>query len=246
MKQNHELIGQLKETSLFRGMPEEAVATVVQKAIVRRLTAGEVLMRRGEMGDSLFMIHTGWVKIVTEDSRGEELIINKCGPGETLGEVALLDQGPRSATVVALTEAEVFELRSEDFQVLLDQRPDLAMTLIRGFSSRLRFSTKYIEQAIEWAHKTAEGNYAFIENTEILREAESDEDKAGQLLSSFFQMVRKVKAREDDLKRQLERLTIEIDEARRKQEFEEIVGTDFYANLKEQARKLRAQRSDRE
>lgn len=246
MKQDHELIDQLKETSLFRGMPEEAVATVVQKAIVRRLTVGEVLMRRGEMGDSLFMIYTGWVKIVTEDSRGEELIINKCGPGETLGEVALLDQGPRSATVVALTEAEVFELRSEDFQVLLDQRPDLAMTLIRGFSSRLRFSTKYIEQAIEWAHKTAEGNYAFIENTEILREAESDEDKAGQLLSSFFQMVRKVKAREDDLKRQLERLTIEIDEARRKQEFEEIVGTDFYANLKEQARKLRAQRSDRE
>lgn len=246
MKQNHELIGQLKETSLFRGMPEEAVATVVQKAIVRRLMVGEVLMRRGEMGDSLFMIYTGWVKIVTEDSRGEELIINKCGPGETLGEVALLDQGPRSATVVALTEAEVFELRSEDFQVLLDQRPDLAMTLIRGFSSRLRFSTKYIEQAIEWAHKTAEGNYAFIENTEILRESESDEDKAGQLLSSFFQMVRKVKAREDDLKRQLERLTIEIDEARRKQEFEEIVGTDFYANLKEQARKLRAQRSDRE
>lgn len=246
MKQDHELIGQLKETSLFRGMPEEAVATVVQKAIVRRLTVGEVLMRRGEMGDSLFMIYTGWVKIVTEDSRGEELIINKCGPGETLGEVALLDQGPRSATVVALTEAEVFELRSEDFQVLLDQRPDLAMTLIRGFSSRLRFSTKYIEQAIEWAHKTAEGNYAFIENTEILRESESDEDKAGQLLSSFFQMVRKVKAREDDLKRQLERLTIEIDEARRKQEFEEIVGTDFYANLKEQARKLRAQRSDRE
>lgn len=246
MKQDHELIDQLKETSLFRGMPEEAVATVVQKAIVRRLTVGEVLMRRGEMGDSLFMIYTGWVKIVTEDSRGEELIINKCGPGETLGEVALLDQGPRSATVVALTEAEVFELRSEDFQVLLDQRPDLAMTLIRGFSSRLRFSTKYIEQAIEWAHKTAEGNYAFIENTEILRESESDEDKAGQLLSSFFQMVRKVKAREDDLKRQLERLTIEIDEARRKQEFEEIVGTDFYANLKEQARKLRAQRSDRE
>jgi CRP-like cAMP-binding protein len=246
MKQDQELISQLRETSLFHGMPEQAVATVVQKAIVRQLTAGEVLMRRGELGDSLFMIHTGWVKIVTEDSRGEELIINKCGPGETLGEVALLDQGPRSATVIALTESEVFELRSEDFQALLDQRPDLAMALIRDFSSRLRFSTKYIEQAIEWAHKTAEGNYNFIENSETLREAESDEDKAGQLLSSFFQMVRKVKAREDDLKRQLERLTIEIDEVRRKQEFEEIVSTDFYANLKEQARKLRAQRSDRE
>lgn len=244
MKQDQELIDQLKESFLFRGLPDESLVTVAQKAIPRKLGIGEVLMRRGEMGHSLFMIHDGWVKIVTEDSKGEEIIINKCGPGETIGEMALLDQAPRSATVISLTDAEVFELRSEDFQFILDQRPDVALTLIRGFSSRLRFSTKYIEKAIEWSQKTADGNYAFIEDAQILREAASDEDKAGQLLSSFFQMVRKVKEREDALKQQLERLTIEIDEARRKQEFEEIVGTDFYANLKEQARKLRSQRSD--
>jgi hypothetical protein len=56
-------------------------------------------------------------------------------------------------------------------------------------------------------------------------------------------MVRSVKARENDLKQQLERLTLEIDESRRKQEFEDIVGTDFYANLKERAQRLRAQRA---
>jgi hypothetical protein len=58
--------------------------------------------------------------------------------------------------------------------------------------------------------------------------------------------VRSVKAREDSLKQQLEKLTIEIDEARRKQEFEELTSTDFYANLKEQAKKLREQRKDSE
>lgn len=246
MKQDQELIEQLKESFLFRDLSDEALATVAQKTILRKLKKDDVLMRRGEIGDSLFMVHTGWVKIVTEDSKGDELIINKCGPGETLGEMALLDKGLRSATVITLTEAEVFELRNNDFQEILDQRPDLAMALIRGFSSRLRFSTTYIEKAIEWSRKTADGNYSFIEDSQLLRKTESDDDKAGQLLSSFFQMVRKVKEREDNLKLQLERLTIEIDEARRKQEFEEIVGTDFYANLKDQARKLRAQRSDQD
>ena len=244
MKEDQELIHQLKKSFLFRGLPDEALVTVAQKAITRKLDEGEVLMRRGEMGESLFMIHQGWVKIVTEDSKGDELIINKCGPGETIGEMALLDQAPRSATVISTTEAEVLELRRDDFQEILDQRPDLAMTLIRSFSSRLRFSTTYIQKAIEWSQKITAGDYSFAENTQPLHANGSDEDKAGQLLSAFFQMVRKVKEREDDLKRQLERLTIEIDEARRKQEFEEIVSTDFYANLKEQARKLRAQRED--
>lgn len=72
---------------------------------------------------------------------------------------------------------------------------------------------------------------------------ESDDDKATQLLSAFFTMVRKVKEREDVLKQQLEQLTFEIDQVRRKQEFEEITSTEFYAKLKEQAKTLRQQRA---
>ena len=56
-------------------------------------------------------------------------------------------------------------------------------------------------------------------------------------------MVRKVKEREDDLKEKLERLTVEIDQERRKREFEEIAGTEFYAKLKEQAKALRQKRN---
>jgi hypothetical protein len=76
-----------------------------------------------------------------------------------------------------------------------------------------------------------------------MNSAGSDNDKAAELLSAFFAMVRKVKAREDVLKQQLEKLTFEIDQARRKQEFEEITGTEFYAKLKEQAKTLRQKRA---
>ncbi len=234
---------QLKNTFLFKGLPDDALAAVAQKARIRQLAEGDVLMRHGDRGDSLFVINEGWFKIVAEGPNGDELIINKTGPGETLGEMALVDEAPRSATVIAISNAKVLELRKDAFYEILDQRPDVALSLIRGFSSRLRFSTTYIQKAIDWSQKIAAGDYGFIENTQQFpRGAESDDDKATELLSAFFQMVRSVKAREDDLKQQLEKLTLEIDEARRKQEFEEITGTDFYANLKEQAKRLRAQR----
>jgi CRP-like cAMP-binding protein len=242
------IISQLKKSFLFRGLPNEALIELANKASRRKLAKDEVLMRKGEQGDSLFMVSKGWFKIVAQDAQGGELVINQSGPGETIGEMSLLDQAPRSATVVASSEAEVLELKQDAFQAILNQRPDLALALIRSFSSRLRFSTTYIQKAIEWSQKIAAGDYAFAEQSQPtgVSGAGSDEDKAGQLLSAFFQMVRSVKAREDSLKQQLEKLTIEIDEVRRKQEFDELTSTDFYANLKEQAKKLREQRKDSE
>lgn len=237
---------QLKNTIIFNGLSNEALSALAEKASTRKLVKDDVLMRKGETGDSLFLIHTGWVKIVTVDSKGDELVINKCGPGETIGEMALLDRGPRSATVIALEDTEALELKHDVFQNVLDQRPDVSLAIIRSYSERLRFSTTYIERAIDWSQKTAEGDYSFIDQSQpFMKESGSDDDKAAQMLSAFFAMVRKVKAREDGLKQQLEKLTFEIDQARRKQEFEEITSTEFYANLKEQARALREKRAQK-
>jgi len=240
-----EILDQLQETFLFRGLPKEVLQAVAAQASIRKITDGETLIREGDAGDSLFMIHDGWVKIVTKDARGAELIINKCGPGELIGEMALLDRAPRSATVVAISPAEVLELRHGSFQELLNQRPDLSLSLIRAFSSRLRFSTTYIQKAIDWTQRIAAGDYSVLDDKGSLSaEAGSNEDKAGQLLSEFFKMATSVKAREDELRQKLEKLTLQIDDTRRQQEFEEITGTDFYSNLKAQAQALRLRRRD--
>ena len=239
-----DILVQLQKTAIFENVTDDVLADVAIKASTRKLVKDEVLMRKGETGDSLFMIHDGWVKIVTEDSKGDELILNKCGPGETIGEMALLDGSPRSATVIALSDAEVLELKKDVFEDILEQRSDVSLAIIRSYSDRLRFATTYIEKAIDWSQKTAEGDYSFVEQTlPLVDSAGSDTDKAAQLLSAFFAMVRKVKEREDGLKQQLEKLTFEIDQVRRKQEFEEITSTEFYANLKEQAKALRQKRA---
>ena len=239
-----DILNQLQKTTIFKNVTDEVLADVAIKASTRKLVKDEVLMRKGETGDSLFMIHDGWVKIVTEDSKGDELILNKCGPGETIGEMALLDGIPRSATVIAISDAEVLELKKDVFEEILEQRSDVSFAIIRSYSERLRFATTYIEKAIDWAQKIAEGDYSFIDQTQPLsKNAQTADDKATQLLSAFFTMVRKVKEREDGLKQQLEQLSFEIDQARRKQEFEEITGTEFYAKLKEQAKNLRQKRA---
>ncbi len=240
-------IAQLKKTFLFQGLPDDVLGVLSRSIIHRRLSKDEVLFRKGDAGDSLFMIGDGWVKIVTEDAFGSQLTLNQCGPGEAVGEMSLFDQAPRSAGVVALSDVALLELKQDALLKLLDQRADVALLVIRGISSRLRGSTTYIEKAIEWSKKMADGDFSFTEQTqsnELLGQA-TQEDRAKQFLSEFFKMARNVREREEKLKQQVEKLTLQIDEARRKQEFEELTSSDFYANLKEQAKKLRDQRQDK-
>jgi len=238
-----DVLQKIRETEFFKELSDEASAAVAAKASMRQFAPGDAMMRKGDPADSFYIILEGTVKIVTTDAKGDEIIINKVGPGESIGELALVDELPRSAGVIALDTVEALELtRDALFDLLV--RKDVSLGILRGFSHRLRFSTTYIEKVIDWSQKTAEGNYSFLEQTQpILSATGSDEAKAAQLLSTFYSMVRNVKKREDDLKQELERLNFQIDQDRRKREFEEITGTEFYVQLKEQAKELRKKRN---
>ncbi|GAB4426083.1 MAG: hypothetical protein Kow002_15420 [Anaerolineales bacterium] len=246
-RMNQETTAQLKKIDWFNALPDEMLDALAQSVSVRQIAAGEFLFRKGDDGDSLFIIDAGMVKIVTEDAGGSEVILNQVGAGEIIGEMSLLDNEPRSAGVVAMTDTKVLELKRDDFMRVLRQQPDLALAVIRNFSSRMRYNTTYIEKIIEMSQRVANGDYTFIGETQPVQMKDasvSDQDKAGKLLSAFFQMVQGVKAREENLKQQVEKLSFEIDQAKRKQEFEEITGTEFYAKLKAQAKELRAKRMD--
>ena len=208
-----------------------------------------MLFRKGDPGDSLYMIRTGWVKIVTEDAQHKELVLNKCGPGEVIGEMSLIDSAPRSASVVALTPVEILVLKREAFLEELGAHPTLAMDVMRNISGRLRFATTYIEKAIEWSQRIAEGDYSFAiqqikdNQDSIAGVRQPDEARAAELLSAFFRLVEGVKQREETLKQQVRELKIQIDEAKRKQEVEDLTGSDFFARLKAQSEELRRQRA---
>jgi CRP-like cAMP-binding protein len=248
MMTDQDTANQLKKLDWFDDLPDDMLTALTQKVQKRKLDKGDMLFAKGEEGDSLFVINSGLVKIVTEDSQGSEVVLNQLGAGEVIGEMALLDNEPRSAGVIALSETAVLELKRDDFMDIMKQQPDLALSVIRKFSSRMRYNTNYIERITEMSKRVAHGDYSFIENTQPAHTPDTDssdqDNKIGQLLAEFFAMVRGVKEREDELKKQVQKLTLQIDEAKRQQEFEEITSTDFYSTLKEQAKKLREQRMD--
>jgi CRP-like cAMP-binding protein len=237
---------QLKKINWFIELPDDLFAALAQKVHKRILSKDEILFKKGDEGNSLFIINSGRVKIVTQDSQDNEVVLNQAGAGEIIGEMALLDYEPRSAGVIALEETTIMELSREDFMEILAAQPELALSVIRGLIARLRHNTSYIEQITEMSRRVARGDYSFLGESQSVQSDEktSDEDKLEQLMAEFYAMVQGVREREDELKEQVQKLALQIDEAKRKQDFEEITGTDFYASLKKQAKKLRAQRKD--
>ncbi len=244
-------ISRLRHVPLFQHLPDEALAELAENVTPVHWEKDTVVYRKGDPGDSLFIILGGWVKIVTEDARGEELVLNHCGPGQAIGDVALIDGEPRSASVVALLPVNALELTRDAFIDALTRQPQLGFHIMRGLSARIRLSTTYIEKAIEWSHAVGQGDYSFMEQLDaehktVVTMSRSDEARVGEFLSAFFRMVEGVKAREDELRAQLRQLTIQIDEDRRKRDVEEIKKSDFFQGLKSATQRLRKQREDNE
>lgn len=242
----------LKQLPLFDTMSDETIAYLGSKLDIVRLADGETLFRKGDPGDALYIVDGGWLKITTQDASGGELVLNTCGPGEVIGEMSLIDHEPRSASVIATTPARLLRLSSEDFLEVIGAQPLIAMEIMRNISGRLRFATTYIEQAIEWSKRVAAGDYGFAmdqiksSQSAIERGTVANAAKASELLAAFFQLVRDVQAREESLKEQVRILTIQIDEAKRRDEVERLTGSDSFAELKARAARLRAERDSEE
>lgn len=241
-------VTRLKKINWFADLPDDMLVALAGKISECNLDKDEILFNKGDEGNSLFVILEGQVKVVTNDEDGNEIALNKVGAGEIIGEMALLDYEPRSAGVVAIERTSTLELKRDDFMEILKGQPDLALSIIRNLSKRLRHNTSYIEEITKLSRHVAIGDYAGINESQIEQthiEKGSENDKVDQLMAEFVAMVRGIREREDDLRKQVQKLTLQIDERKRRREVDEIVNADFYAPLKEQAKKLRAQRRDK-
>ncbi|MFN8453630.1 MAG: Crp/Fnr family transcriptional regulator [Anaerolineae bacterium] len=246
------LAAYLAKLPLFAGVPPTILNQIAAQAKPLKLNKGDFLVRQGEASDSLFVIRTGWVKIVAKGSNDEEVILNQCGPGQLIGEMSLIDQKPRSNSMAAISEAEVIEFKYDLVLTALNQYPMLALGFLRDMSDRLRFANAYIEETIVWSQQIANGNYDFVQErvqetqSTIINTDLSYQARANAFLSAFFKMVEGVKQREDSLKKQVQQLTIEIDEVKRQRAVAELTETEFFENLQAAAQKARAERAERE
>jgi CRP/FNR family transcriptional regulator, cyclic AMP receptor protein len=127
--------------SFCSALSAEALEDLHSIALRRQYRRGEALFREGDDGGMVLVLVVGQAKVLTSSSSGKEVIIALCDPGAILGEIAALDGGPRSATVVAINDVEALSIRHPDFMDFLARHPHAARTLLEILSGKLRDST---------------------------------------------------------------------------------------------------------
>lgn len=140
-----ERIGQLKKVELFSGLKEEALRLIAQVATDESHAVGTKIFQHGDVGDKLYLILEGRVRISREvPGMGEEALAI-LGPGEVFGEMALIDEAPRSADARVHARCRVLAIPKDGFDDLLFLHKDLAYevlwSIVRMLVSRLRETT---------------------------------------------------------------------------------------------------------
>lgn len=203
------------------------------------LKDGETLFERGDRGDALFIIEAGQIQIVTFDQNGTELLLNTMSPGEIVGELALLDGKPRSATARAVGECSLYRLKQESFIKLIYQSSHLDEYLIRLLSARVRYSTEYVLILGHWVRLIIDGRYDEV--IEIIDQQEHGVNRVLEAVStSIRQMVQAVKQREEELRQQVTELSIEIDQEKRQREVERIAFSPYFQDVLRLAEEFRS------
>lgn len=139
----------LRAVPLLAGLPDDDLRRLAAIAQPRAVAAGAMLVGRGEPGDGLFALVEGEVEVRGLAAAEETLLLNRLGPGDSLGEVGLLDGGMRSADVVAITPVQAIFLPRAAVMPMLEDRPRLLMALLVMLCARLRGASARTEGLAE-------------------------------------------------------------------------------------------------
>lgn len=123
----------LKNVGLFSACTNKELGEIAKLVDEVEVDEGTVLTKEGSSGREFFAIADGTAEVTLREEKLAEL-----GPGQFFGEMALLDQGPRSATVTAATDMKLYALDARRFSTLLDRHPAVARKILRGLAQRLR------------------------------------------------------------------------------------------------------------
>ncbi|MGB5080106.1 MAG: Crp/Fnr family transcriptional regulator [Burkholderiales bacterium] len=128
----------LRNVPLFSVLPEHQLALLTSVVSRKRFSRGTAIIAAGDSTDSLYVVISGRLKVMISDDEGREVILSMLGPNEYFGEMGMIDDHPRSASVVCVEPCEVLGLSKRDFKKCLEDNFEMALTVMRGLVKRLR------------------------------------------------------------------------------------------------------------
>ena len=134
----------LRSIPLFSDLSDDDIDVITEMSVEKTVPRATVILSEGDIGDSLYVIIDGRVKVFIGDENGREIILKILGPGDFFGEMSLIDKEPRSASVAALEATTLKILSQQAFQHCLIRAPRIATTVMQALAKRLRDADKKI------------------------------------------------------------------------------------------------------
>lgn len=128
---------QLPTIPLFSELPKNAFIALLERMQMRNALPDEAIIREGEVDDSMFIVSSGRVKVTKTNDQGRELVLAHLADGAFFGEMALLSESPRTASVIAEEETLLFQVSREVLQSVVDSFPSVKHILLRFYRQRL-------------------------------------------------------------------------------------------------------------
>src|SRR5580692_4297298 len=136
----------ITKIDFFSGLDEKILKKISDACIVRQFTRNETIVRQGEMGLGLYVIARGHVKVDREE-KGIRTQVAELGPEQFFGEMSLLDNKPRSATVTGIEDSECLLLTRDSFVKLMNKYPEIPIRMARVLAERLRVANEKLAAA---------------------------------------------------------------------------------------------------
>ena len=128
----------LDKVALFNGLNARQLEHLSKRVIGRNYDAGQVIVAQGAAGEGFFVVQSGHAEAVVERADGSKTVVNSFGPTSYFGELALLDDGPRTASVIATEPTRCLALTRWDFLTTLREEPDMAILILQELARRFR------------------------------------------------------------------------------------------------------------
>jgi CRP/FNR family transcriptional regulator, cyclic AMP receptor protein len=140
----------LKQVTLFRDLSDAELEIVMRKVFEKSYKKGSTLFVEGMAGEVLYIVTEGGIDITKKAKDGRDLDVAKVGPGAIVGEMSLIDAGPRTATGRTNSDSKLIVITKKSFNEILESDPAIAakilMDLLRVVSKRLRVTDKKFEE----------------------------------------------------------------------------------------------------
>jgi CRP-like cAMP-binding protein len=194
----------LRRAPLFATLTDDELTDIAEVADTAQFTGGEVVFREGDFSNSCYVITSGHAAAVRGHPGGRSITLARFGPGDLFGELAMLDDQRRSATIEALDQLDAISISGDDMRRLLRSHPDIAVKMVTALARKLRqtnerlagqsFQTvqsrvaKALSELVEAARAEGETNGEIVikgTQAELARLAGSSRESASRFLAAL-------------------------------------------------------------